>query len=177
MQTPPDVIDLRSHFLRREEIMRHKSDSALGVLRDQLFHSIYHIIQVLHKNIERWEALRERDGDLAPAAPKIDDKARANDVFPFIIIQNVTRLHAFVSCKKGHGFAEALGAQRVGLENLVHGVVGIVGESESLLDLSSENSSRVQGIMNKPGMKDHTVSLGSWLPGHFSIASTVWIKL
>jgi len=115
--------------------MRHKSDSALDVLRDQLFRSIYHIIQVLHKNIERWEALRERDGDLAPAAPKIDDKARANDFLPFIIIQYVRRLHGG---KEGHGFAEALGAQWAGLEDLVHGVGGLVGESESLLGLSRE---------------------------------------
>lgn len=137
MQAPPDVIDLRLHFLRRKEIVRHESNSPLDVVRERLFHSIYHIIQVLHKNIERWEALGERDGDLAPTAPKINDKARANDFLPLIIIQYVTRLHASVRGKKRHGFAEALGAQWVGLEDLVHRIGGVVGKSESLMALSS----------------------------------------
>ena len=136
MQTPPNVIDLRSYFLFRKEIMRHKSDSTFKVLRDQLLRSIDHIVQVLHKDIERWEALRERDGNLAPVAAKIDDKAGANDVLPVVVIQYVMRLHAFVGGKEGHGFAEALGAQWVGLEHLIHGVGGVIGKSESLLGLS-----------------------------------------
>lgn len=86
MQTPSNIIDFRSHFLLRKEIMRHKFDSALDVLRDRLFRSTYNIIQILHKNIERWEALCERDGDLTLISPKIDDKAGSNDFLPIIII-------------------------------------------------------------------------------------------
>lgn len=46
------------------------------------------------------------------------------------------RLHAFVGGKERHGFAEALGAKWVGLEDLVHGAGGLVGKSESLRGLS-----------------------------------------
>ena len=130
MQTPPDVIDLRSHFLLGKEIVRHKSDSALDVVRDQLFRSVYHIIQILHENIEHWESLREGDGHLAPVAPNVDDKATTNDFLPIIVIHYVMRLHALVGGKEGHGVAEALGARRVRLEDLVHGVGGVVGKSE-----------------------------------------------
>jgi len=49
------------------------------------------------------------------------------------------RLHAFIGRKEGHGFAETLGAQWDRLEDLVHGVRGLVGESESLLGLSKWN--------------------------------------
>ena len=91
--------------------MCYRFDSALDIIWDCFFRSIYHIIQILHEYIEHWETLCERSRNLAPFTPKVDDKARINDCLPVKVVQYMMRLYAFVGGEERYCLAKTRGAQ------------------------------------------------------------------